>query len=167
VPMDLNLDPLYDVAIGPFDFSLLNDCATVGDTHIKFRWMNPTRQQGEMDFPIRGWKMTVVTGFAWGVQEVSVSQSLLLMPEFGFVGYSSLAGAVGFEPYFSSFWDVQTHTILAPGPTHTKTIKGGLKVFNDNFCSAYFEYGSTSTLRAYFSAAPTLRDHRRRVYEGG
>src|SRR5207249_4100391 len=28
VPTDMNLDPLYDVAIGPLYFSLLNDCAT-------------------------------------------------------------------------------------------------------------------------------------------
>ena len=53
-------------------------------------------------------------------------------------------------------------TILAAGPIYTLTgnlIKGGLKALNDNFCSAYFEYKSAYTLRAYFGA-PTVRDHR-------
>jgi len=158
VPTDMDLDPLYDVAIGPLYFSLLNDCAFVGDTHIQLRWMNPIRQQGEMDFPTRGGRMTVVAGFAWSAQEVSVSHDLLLMPEFGLLAYSWLASAL-LDPTFGEAWDVQAHTILAPGPTQTTTIKGGLKAFNDNFCSAYFEYGITSTLRAYFGA-PTVRDHR-------
>lgn len=162
LPLDMDLDPLYDVAIGPLDFELLNDCVTFGDTHIKLRWMNPLREQGDMAFTTRGGKMTVVPAFAWGLQEVGLSRNLLLVPELVFLEYSSLEGVGGnHEPYFNPlYWDVQAHTILAPGPARKELVKGGLKALNDSFCSAYFEYGSTFTLRAYFGAAPDVRDHR-------
>jgi len=162
VPLDLDLDPLYDVELGPLDFELLNDCETFGDTHIKLRWMNPLREQGDMEFSTRGGRMTAVPGFAWGLQEVGVSRNVLFVPELVFLEYSALAGVGGAaEPYFNPCcWDVQAHTILAPGPTRKELVKGGLKALNDDFCSAYFEYWSTSTLRGYFGAAPDMRDHR-------
>jgi hypothetical protein len=166
VPMDLDLVPLYDVTLGTLQFSLLNDCATVafgGDTHIKLRWMNPLAQQNDAEFATRGGKMTVITGFAWNAQEVNASQ-FLRMPEFGFLAYSTLAADLWHEPYFNPAapWDTQTHTLLALGPTHTITIRGGVKAFNDSYCSAYYEYRITATLRAYFGAA-TVRDHREEV----
>lgn len=161
VPVELDLDPLYDITFGPLQFTLLNDCATLGDTHIKLGWKKPTRLLGEMDFATRGGRMTVVPGFAWSAIEASLTKPLF-QPEFAFLSYG-YSQYIGFEPAFGIGWiDDPQRTILAPGPVYTLTgnlIKGNLKALNDNFCSAYFEYRSVYTLRAYFGA-PTVRDHR-------
>lgn len=161
VPVDMDLDPLYDITFGPLEFTLLNDCATLGDTHIKLGWKKPNRQLGEMDFTTSGGRMTVAPGFAWSAAEASLNKPLF-QPELAFLSYG-YSQYVGFEPSFGPGWTDDPHkTILAAGPIYTLTgnlIKGGLKALNDNFCSAYFEYKSTYTLRAYFGA-PTVRDHR-------
>ena len=161
VPVDLDLDPLYDITFGPLEFTLLNDCATLGDTHIKLGWKNPNRQLGEMDFTTSGGRMTVVPGFAWSAAEASLNKPLY-QPELAFLSYG-YSQYVGFEPSFGPGWTDDPHkTILTAGPIYTLTgnlIKGGLKALTDNFCSAYFEYKSAYTLRAYFGA-PTVRDHR-------
>ena len=46
VPIDMDLDPLYDVAISPLDFTLIRGCTIVGADQIFLEWYAPDHSTG-------------------------------------------------------------------------------------------------------------------------
>jgi hypothetical protein len=72
------LDPLYDVAMGQFEFTLLNSCDTVGQTEIILAWALPdtykvtTRGFSTAIIP---WK-EAIPEFRWVGKEIGWSQPL-------------------------------------------------------------------------------------------
>jgi hypothetical protein len=135
-PMQIDLDPLYDVAISPMRFSLISDCDIIDNSEIGFQWFSP-------DDRIHGQKFTtppktvIINGFAWTGVEVSVSHNLH-HPVFWFKDRDphlrpSGAGAPG-------------GTNLVPG--NTRTVKGNQKAL-DGSCQSYFEYTISYSLRWY------------------
>jgi len=41
LPVNVKLDPLYDVTISPLVFTLMTDCALIGNSDIEFYWLAP------------------------------------------------------------------------------------------------------------------------------
>ena len=148
VNWQVNLDPLYDVAVGPFAFDLISQCDAVGKSEIIFTWYSPDRQYHKFKFSTRAGSRTTIGPFTWARPEVSWSQGLIreqaeFYDEDNAVTemlWSCLPSGCGFS--VSGF---------NPNPLLTATtqlVKGNLKARNDN-CQAYFEYQMTKTLRLY------------------
>lgn len=76
--INVNLDPLYDVQVSPLRFTLLKECASFGDSDIKFMWHTPDTppqiQTGRSrDFSTSANKLVVINEFAWVGREISAS----------------------------------------------------------------------------------------------
>ena len=148
LPWQADLDPLYDVAVGPFAFDLISKCDAAGKSEIIFGWHSPDGQYHKFRFSTRAGSRTTIGAFAWSRPEVSWSQRLHREePEFydednavTEMLWSCLPSGCGFQ-------------INSPNSNHlltatTQLMKGNLKARNDN-CLAYFEYSMTKTLRLY------------------
>lgn len=77
---NLNLDPLYDVLISPLRFTLLKECASFGDSNIRFLWHTPDTirptQFGDVHsrtFSTSVNKLVVINEFAWVGREISAA----------------------------------------------------------------------------------------------
>ncbi len=148
LPWQADLDPLYDVAMGPFAFDLISKCDAVGKSEIIFGWHSPDGQYHKFKFSTRAGSRTTIGPFAWSRPEVSWSQRLHREePEFydednavTEMLWTCLPSGCGFQlnPPNSN------HLLTAK----TQLVKGNLKARNDN-CLAYFEYSMTKTLRLY------------------
>jgi hypothetical protein len=147
----VNLDPLYDVAIGPLHFSLISNCDAVGNNEILFAWTSPDDKNHKFEFICgrAGSKCFVpIAPFAWASAEVSWSHKLI-RPSFRFWDKD--------HPVVETLWEchrpgcgfeapITPPINLLPGKT--QTVKGNLKARNDS-CEAYYEYQITYTLRWY------------------
>ncbi len=148
LPWQADLDPLYDVAMGPFAFDLISKCDAAGKSEILFAWHSPEGQYHKVRFSTRAGSRTTIGAFAWSRPEVSWSQRLNREePEFydednavTEMLWTCLPAGCGFQlnPPNSN------HLLTA----RTQLMKGNLKARNDN-CQAYFEYQITKTLRFY------------------
>jgi len=144
----VDLDPLYDVAISPLHFSLSDNCDIAGNSEIRFVWWapdDPSQTPHTFNFSTQVSRSTVINQFAWARQEVSALNNLRQL-------------------YFY-FWEKDTiHPTFgfrAPGggavvnnlvPGKTKVVEGNLTdeaSSNKQDCRAYFEYTITYTLRLY------------------
>lgn len=142
------IEPLYDVAIGPFAFDLISKCDAVGKSEIIFTWYSPDRQYHKFKFSTRAGSRTTIGPFAWTRSEVSWSQQLFreqaaFYDEDNAVTemlWACLPAGCGF-----SVTGFNTNHLLT---ANTQLVKGNLKARNDN-CQAYFEYRLTKTLRLY------------------
>jgi hypothetical protein len=157
VPVDMDLDPLYDVAISPLQFSLLDTCNIVGDTEIDFYWYSPDAQPHKNTFHTVGGRDVTIGPFAWTHAEVGASANLH-PPTFLFRTVNTLDFN---DPAFGNFAPglYPSKSNLVPGKTQTN--KGNLTAQNENGCRAYVQYPSTYTLRWYADLdSPMVRDHR-------
>lgn len=68
-----DLDPLYDVSIGPFAFDLISKCDAVGKSEILFTWYSPDREYHKRKFSMRPGSRTTIGQFAWSRSEISWS----------------------------------------------------------------------------------------------
>jgi hypothetical protein len=145
IPGTVVLDPLYDVKIDPLTFTLLNDCAVVGNTTVLFGFFHPDATQysqiQDRLFEITGGDPKQILEFAWSGTELSASANLH-QPSFGFDSYG-VEPAPHFLPQPADFPTIS----LVPG--HTRTVTGNLTSTSDNWCTAYYQYQETYTLRFY------------------
>lgn len=139
--IETDLDPLYDVQISPLSFTLLNDCATFGDSDITVGWKRPDQRSNNInwkEFSTRAGKQVRINEFAWVGREVSGSLHYLL-PFPGFYHSGPLT-------YLSA---PQRSEYLVPG--RTRRIK---YVLSENGsilpgCSADLEYTVNYALHSY------------------
>ena len=158
VPMDLPLEPLYDVTISPFSFTLQDNCNVVPAawTEIDFYWYTPDKQKKKESFNLGGGgnMRYQVMDFAWKRDEVGASANLTLPIYIWRSVHMIDIGDIGsFGPAFTP-----DSTNLVPGQPHVthSTIESAR---NEDTCKATIEYTMTYQLRAYFGAL-TVRDHR-------
>jgi hypothetical protein len=149
----VDLDPLYDVAISPLTFTLLENCDLIGDSEIHFFWWPPEEcppsipcgydQTKLVYFATQTHKNNTINQFAWARSEVSASANLQT-PDMFF--YEDDPG-IHFEPPVSNF----TRRNLVPG----KTKPFGSILYEGNGpsriggCMGSIYYTITYTLRWY------------------
>ena len=83
----VNLDPLYDVSIGPIAFTPQNNCPLWANNQIRVRWFSPDDQPHEARFRLVGASTQYAQGSQWGASAVSASANYHV-PSFGF--YNSI-----------------------------------------------------------------------------
>jgi hypothetical protein len=86
ITWEIDLDPLFDVAITPLRFKLNTSCERFyeGDADIHFLWYSPDAPKySERSFQSSKGKTTVINEFAWARQEVSAAANLFF-PTFSF-----------------------------------------------------------------------------------
>jgi len=80
--IETDLDPLYDVQISPLSFTLLNDCATFGDSDMTVMWKRPDQRSNNSwnyrNFTTSAGKQVRINEFTWLGREVSASMHYLL-----------------------------------------------------------------------------------------
>lgn len=139
--MSLMLDPLYDVAIGPLDFTLFTDCDLVGDSEIHVQWRPPESDEPrESAFDTSAGEHVTVGEFAWSRQEVSASDNLHL-PVVAFVEEDLLPWPIRYKPGVPPGGPP-----LVPGTTHQ--VVQSLDEAGGQ-CRASVQYDITYTLRFY------------------
>jgi hypothetical protein len=142
VPVDRDLDPLYDVTIGALQFTLLNDCDRGTDSEIYLDWTPPDGGSKTVSFNTRGGRMTTIDKFVWARAEVSASANLHT-PAIGFWEKDTFLESgnqfvSGYPP---------SNVSLIPGKTQTSYFN--LKERTGQICSAYVQYIITYLLRSY------------------
>ena len=151
IPLDVQLDPLYDVAVYPLEFTLLNSSAIIGSTTIVLFFVYPDGSSGNAQFDTNPDQVYSVAAFKWSRDEASASNGLLT-PAIAYYVTADYPGAVSFTPG----WVPEGQVPLIPGKTHV--VEGGLQALLDetisgitgNVSSAYFQYAITYALRGYF-----------------
>ena len=153
VPMDLDLDPLYDVAISPLNFQLIYGCAFAGSNIIKLRWYPPDQARFyETDFNAVNGERFTINEFAWARSEVSAAANFRKVS----VWYDEFqqADALSFgPPGFAEFAPPRPTDNLIPGTTYTSN-PALVKALNNDECSATLNYTVTYTLRWYPCLGP-------------
>ena len=155
------LDPLYDVAMGQFEFTLLNSCDTAGQTEIILAWLLPE----DKDYAKRAISAAIIPDttqvpeFRWVRSEVSWSQPLH-KESFAFVdddpGWLTdltkfAEGLVGKGSGFDSGILVPSSHLLNT-PTGGQWVKEVRRALNDS-CKGRFKYWRAKNLLLY----PTLQ----------
>jgi hypothetical protein len=147
LPWKVDLDPLYDVRIGPFAFDLISKCDAVGKSEIIFTWYTPDRKYNKQKFSMRAGTRTTIGGFAWSGSEVSWSHKLF-REQAHFYDDDNLVTELLWECFpgctFNPIGLNQDHLLTGK----SMLVKGNLKARNDD-CQAYYEYQMTKTLRWY------------------
>lgn len=155
------LDPQYDVAIGRFEFTLLDFCDTVGNTEIRFVWALPDAKS----YSHRKWSTGIVPvqfdvpEFSWVRTAVSWSQPLH-KEEFKFVDddpgwvnkLSSFAKVLADFPWHGFSVTIPPDNALLNTPTGGQWVTGVRRAENDS-CKAKFKYWRAKNLLLY----PTLQ----------
>jgi hypothetical protein len=153
VPVDLALDPLYDVDISPLTFTLITGCSIVGADQIDLGWYAPDEvgdRYHRIHFAAQEGETFNIREFSWRRSEVSAAENLHN------VGAGVWYGTTNFHP-IPGFGPIVTGTgNLVPGKTH-RSDPGLVKSIDDD-CKATLDYTVTYQLRAYSDL--TVRDHR-------
>jgi hypothetical protein len=154
VPMDLALEPLYDVAITPLSFTLKQNCNInpLVATEIDFYWISPDKQKKKETFKLKENGRRLITSFAFQQDEVGASADLL-MPVFYFRSVHAIDtnDFTGFAPTLDPSSPYADR--LVPGKP--QVAKASLEhAQNEETCWADVEYKMTYQLRAYFGAPP-------------
>lgn len=160
----VTLDPLYVVAMGRFEFTLLNFCDTAGATEIRFVWALPDARS----YSHRGWSTGIVPWkfdvpeFTWVRSEVSWSQPLH-KEEFKFIDddpgwvdkLHSFAKALADFPWmeFSKTLPPPDNALLNT-PTGGQWVEGVRRAENDP-CKAKFKYWRAKNLLLYPALEPS------------
>lgn len=160
-----DLDPIYDIAISPLRFTLVDDCDPIGKSDISFGWY-PPNISSVPDFhsisfhPSEGTPVTIER-FAWARTEVSAAVNLHMLSltfkehdprilnffDFSFPGIYdwlppiSTVNLVPGKTQDFSFGLFSGHSYPPSGPAE---IRGG-----GHTCLAKIEYRITYTLRMY------------------
>lgn len=156
-----NLEPLYTVAIGRFEFTLLNFCDRVGQTEIRFVWALPDARS----YSHRAWSTGLVPirfdvpEFSWVRSEVSWSQPLH-KEEFKFIDDDpgwvdklySFAKALADFPWTGFSATLAPDNALLNTPTGGQWVTGVRRAENDP-CKVNFKYWRAKNLLLY----PTLQ----------
>src|SRR6266851_1639624 len=99
VPVDIPLDPLYDVTISPLAFQLIRGCSTIGANQINLNWWAPDKPENQpyqtVHFATKERERFSIREFSWARSEVSAAANfhpvLVWYEETGFhPGFSPL-----------------------------------------------------------------------------
>ena len=156
VPVDIPLDPLYDVTISPLSFQLIMGCSTIGANQINLNWYPPDKQgnQQTVHFATQERETFSIREFSWARSEVSASNNLhSVYVWYEETGVHCLPGLC--------FGPAPGHGgNLVPGKTF-RSSPGLVNSYGSTTdCQATLDYTVTYTFRQYFGAAPDVRDHR-------
>jgi len=154
VPVDLMLDPLYDVTISPLSFQLIMGCSTIGANQINLNWWAPDKPENQpyqtVHFATKERETFSIREFSWSQSEVSAAANLHPV----LVWYEETGLHPGFSPLPVSGGN------LVPGKTY-RSFQGLVNSLGSTQdCQATLDYTVTYTFRQYFGAAPEVRDHR-------
>jgi len=154
VPVDIPLDPLYDVAISPLIFTLIRGCSTIGANQINLNWWAPDKPENgsyqTVHFATKERETFSIREFSWAQSEVSAAANLHSV----LVWYEETGFHLGFGPLPISGGN------LVPGKTY-RSFQGWVNSLGSTSdCQATLDYTVTYTFRVYFGAAPEVRDHR-------
>lgn len=160
VPVDMTLDPLYDVEISPLTFQLIVGCSNIGANQIDLKWYAPDASQKRVHFASQEGETFSISEFAWAQSEVSAGanlyQPLVWYDETGYHGI--------IQPGFGPGGPALGTPDLVPGKTF-RSGEGLISSFGSGYastrdCRATIDYTVTYAFRTYFGAAPQVRDHR-------
>jgi hypothetical protein len=149
VPVDLDLDPLYNVTIGSLVFTLTTPCDLIGDTTIGFFWLSPDGQRHTSQFNTSPGKHITVDSFAWSHAELSASAGLTLPSQ----GACHLGGPLLIQFCASGLGPSTTN--LVPGITRqvvTPVEVGAGGGFSG--CSSLTQYNITYSLHSHPVGGP-------------
>ena len=154
VPVEMDLDPLYDVTISPLIFQLIRGCAIVGTNQIALWWFAPENSAGEnhgggVRFNTRESETFAIREFSWARQEVSAAANLHKVEAW----YDQLPG-FPFPDFIPGPRPLEEN--LVPGKTY-RSNQGLVGAINDDGCKATLDYTVTYIFRGYFGAAPDMR----------
>jgi len=155
VPMDLALEPLYDVAISPLTFRLRH-CNEIPSSlaEIDFYWFSPDNQQMKETFQLKTNDAHLVKRFAFKRYEVGASAGLFL-PTHWFRTVRTLDLIPGFGPIL-----VPTDN-LVPGKPLVTYWQRDEPAQTEPTCQADIAYTITYQLRTnYFGGGAVVRHHR-------
>ena len=160
VPVDLALDPLYDVNISPLVFKLIKGCSTMGANQIYLNWYAPDNAEfgkfQTVHFATKEGETFNIQEFSWAKSEVSAAANLhKVVVYYEQRGVLPEGPVAGFGPGVSP-----SKENLVPGKTQRSNqgLVSGNHPHGDD-CQATLDYTVTYQLRAYLGA-PTVRDHR-------
>lgn len=139
----VDLDPLYGVALSPLKFTLLSDCDRVGKSEVHLLWISPDDHRHESSFSMSKGETVAFAGVAWSRSEVSAAENLLL-PFFLFREIDS-SWFPPHTPFYPPVWNPNPRPLI-PGQTHTVSI---ILPEENLQCSAAIEYTLRYTLRLY------------------
>lgn len=156
VPVDMDLDPLYDVTISPLVFQLIVGCATIGANQIDLNWYPPESSSSDtyrtIHFATKERERFTIREFGWARAEVSASANLRTP----IVWYRETGFHTGFGPRPGVALEN-----LVPGKTHSSSPGLVNSVGSTQDCQATMNYTMTYTLRWYADLdSPNVRDHR-------
>lgn len=146
----VNLEPLYDIALGPLAIYLVDDCDRFGTSEPVVYWAWP-------DFPAHGFihrgEVSMYAGETKTINKFAVAYSAagqsahLSYPTFGLFE-DDLLGEEGGPPNgVSETVEEEPHVPLLPGRTHT--VKVDVQLQLGSHCRAKLSYKLTITLRQY------------------
>ncbi len=141
LPWWADLDPLYDVAIGPLQFQLITSCALVGNSDIDLVLGRPDQSIIEHKFSVSIIpSIQTINDFAWRRNEISVSAGFV-QPAAIFYSRNCFLPGQCFQPS-----GVQSGVNLVPGKSRTFS-----SVINeaDDECTASIQYSISYTLHQY------------------
>jgi hypothetical protein len=140
----VDIEPLYDISVGPLSFTLIEDCDLVGDSEVNIRWFQP-KPGFDTDHAYRslsGGETVTIPNFAKTLPEVGASK-VIYVPTVAFIEEDFNA-----TDAYAPFPDRRTTTFL-PGPnnrTVTATLQGQ---HTDDYCAARISFQITYALRQY------------------
>lgn len=144
VPVEMDLDPLYDVAISPLVFELVKGCSTIGANQIDVNWYPPENMTGDtwrtVHFATQEHEIFTIHEFRWVRQEVSATANLRSQIEW--YTETGIHGGFGPRPPVSE-------QNIVPGQTHSSFPGLINSSGSTQDCQATLNYTTTYTLRWY------------------
>lgn len=138
-PWQIDIEPLYDVAIGPLAFKLLSDCDRFGKSDIKLVMIRPDNGRSVASFKMGKGGSRSFRDFEWSSSEVSGGDTLALPNAF-----------FGEDDTFYKFNTNYTPpSIGSLIPGKSKTVNMTAKAQAGGNCSAQVNYNMSYALRQY------------------
>jgi hypothetical protein len=136
----VDVQPLYDVTLGPLSLYLVNNCDEIRDSEPHVYFKTPSGEKDDVELSMSGGETESIAKFARQYREVSLATNLRV-PVFRFLEED--VPMLGF--YSRNI--AESGPPLLPGVT--KTVAFDMTAANDNFCAAKFRYRITYTLLKY------------------
>jgi hypothetical protein len=137
----VDLEPLFDIALSPITFTLINDCDRYGDSEPDIAWRHPDGKVDHYLMSMRSGDTRTIGRFERTFSEVGQSATLGI-PIF-----------LLFEDDLGNFYNwrfvPELVTPALPGRTHTASFK--LSEAGDSNCAGEVRYRITYTVRHYTS----------------
>ena len=144
IPVEMDLDPLYDVSISSLVFELVRGCATIGANQIDLNWYPPEDITSDtyrtVHFATQEHEIFTINEFGWARQEVSATANFRTPV----VWYTETGFHIDFSPRPGV-----SEVNLVPGQTHASFPGLINSTVGTQDCEATLNYTTTYTLRWY------------------